>query len=103
WELENYGAQLAINYVGSYDNNLTTPVQSVSSYTPVDLRAWIELGDADDGLSGGWMLSLDASNLFDEKPPYVDIAPTNNGSGGYDATLANPIGRVISATISKAF
>lgn len=104
WELENVGAQLAINYVGGYDNNLAAPVQSVSSYTPIDLHTWIELGNgSEEGLTGGWVLSLDASNLLDEEPPYVDIAPTGNGSGGYDATLANPIGRVLSATISKSF
>lgn len=104
WELENYGAQLAVNYVGGYDNNLTTPTQKVSSYSPIDLRAWIELGDgSDEGWKDGWVVSLDASNLFDVEPPYVDIAPTGNGSGGYDATLTNPVGRVLSATITKSF
>jgi iron complex outermembrane receptor protein len=35
------------------------------------------------------------------QPPYVNIAPNQNGSGGYDATAANPIGRMFSFTMRK--
>jgi iron complex outermembrane receptor protein len=42
-------------------------------------------------------------NLFDQKPPYVNIAPSGNGSGGYDATAADPIGRLVAVSVRKSF
>ena len=49
----------------------------------------------------GLSLSIDVINLFDKNPPYVDFAPTVNGSGGYDATAANPVGREFAITLRK--
>jgi len=33
----------------------------------------------------------------------VNIAPSVNGSGGYDATAADPIGRLFAASVRKSF
>ena len=44
---------------------------------------------------------MDAVNLFDEEPPFVNIAQSPNGGGGFDPTLTNPVGRVIGLTIAK--
>jgi iron complex outermembrane receptor protein len=46
-------------------------------------------------------IGFEARNMFDEDPPYVNLAPSGNGSGGYDATASNPIGRVLALTLSK--
>ncbi|MDX9873680.1 MAG: TonB-dependent receptor, partial [Spongiibacteraceae bacterium] len=103
WERNNYGARVVFNHIGSYTNNLVEPSETVESYQPVDLSAWIDLGRDERGWAGGWLLSMELRNAFDEDPPYVNIAPTNNGSGGYDAAAASPIGRVLSMSISKSF
>ena len=47
----------------------------------------------------GVTLGLEVRNLFDAAPPYVNLAPSSNGSGGYDATAASPLGRVIAASL----
>ena len=48
-------------------------------------------------------LSFEVRNLFNETPPYVNIAPSGNGSGGYDASAADPIGRLFAVSVRKSF
>ena len=92
------GARLVVNHVGGYKNNTIAGgiVQNVNSYTTFDLGGTIKVG-------WGMTLGLDVYNLFDKDPPYVDFAPTVNGSGGYDATAANPVGREFAVTLRKSF
>jgi len=104
WYYGRYSARALLNYIGSYKNTLATPTQSVDSFTPLDLNAWMEIGDPDGrSMRDGWVLGLEISNVFDEDPPYVNIAPSGNGSGGYDATASNPVGRLIGVNVKKAF
>lgn len=85
-------------HVGGYTNNVVTPSENVGSFTPVDLSLTWRVGDSVSGaLLSGLELSAEVRNLFDIDPPYVNIAPGNNGSGGYDASAANPIGRQFAA------
>jgi iron complex outermembrane receptor protein len=72
----------------------------VKSYTPVDFGLTVKV---EGGPGKPLVLGLDVRNLFDVKPPYVNIAPSVNGSGGYDATASDPIGRVISISARKSF
>jgi iron complex outermembrane receptor protein len=46
-------------------------------------------------------VGLEVNNLFDAGPPYVNLAPNANGSGGYDATAASPIGRQYALNLRK--
>jgi iron complex outermembrane receptor protein len=48
-------------------------------------------------------IAFEARNMFDEDPPFVDVAPSGSGSGGYDATIANPIGRLYALSLRKSF
>ena len=107
WTYEDVNTRLTVNHVGGYDNN-TLPnngVQKVSSFTTVDLGATFNIGDPEpQGIfDGGFSVSFDALNLLDKRPPFLDFAPTVNGSGGYDATAANPVGREIAVTLRKRF
>lgn len=103
WDREPLGAQLAVNYVNGYSNTNVTPVQSVGSYAPVDLAlSWnVAASFPDNGLASGLLLGFDLRNVFDEEPPYVNLAPNGNGSGGYDATIANPVGRQFALSLRK--
>ncbi len=104
WALDRYSARVMVHYVGGYDNNLPEPDQSVDAFAPVDLEAWIDLGDPDGtGLADGWVLGFEVSNVFDEDPPYVNVAPSGNGNGGYDSSAANPIGRLFGISLEKSF
>jgi len=104
WYRNALSARASLNYVGSYDNPLASPEQSVGSFTPIDLDVWLDIGDADGkGFQDGWVLGLSVRNLFDDDPPYVNVAPSGNGSGGYDATAANPLGQVLGLSLRKQF
>nr|WP_315381214.1 TonB-dependent receptor [uncultured Sphingomonas sp.] len=107
WKYEAANTRLTVTHVGGYANN-TLPnggTQKVDSYTVLDLGVTLEVGDpqARRFFDGGFSLSIDALNLLDQRPPFLDFAPTVNGSGGYDATVANPIGREIAITVRKRF
>jgi iron complex outermembrane recepter protein len=95
WNLQPFRARLAVTHVGSYTNDAITPNEGVSSYTPVDLAVYWDFGKSGSNsfLGSALTLGLEMNNVLDTDPPYVNLAPNGNGSGGYDATAANPIGR----------
>jgi iron complex outermembrane recepter protein len=88
-------AVLFWNFTNSYRNNRTAPTQQVNSYSTFDLHLAHQFRG---GLGGNGKLTLavDVANLFDKNPPFVDISQSPNGGGGFDPTMANPIGRIIS-------
>lgn len=101
WDHGPFSARLQLTHVGGYRNTAANPVQSVSSYNPVDLALSWKVGDlgASNRLEKGLTFGIEVRNLFNQKPPYVNIAPNGNGSGGYDATAADPIGRLLAASV----
>ena len=98
WEKGPFTAMVRATHVGGYDNNTVTPIQRVSSYTPVDLNLMVRVGE-----DNPFQFGLEIRNMFNVEPPYVNIAPTGNGSGGYDATAADPIGRFFAISVRKSF
>ena len=90
---------LFVNYLDSYDNNLVSPLQSVDSITTVDMNLSYTFQGT--GFTEGLRIGLDAVNLFDSEPPFVNIAQSPNGGGGFDPTLHNPVGRVVGLTLAK--
>jgi iron complex outermembrane receptor protein len=99
WEKDRWGLSLRATHVGGYNNNAIATVQAVKSYTPIDAVINFKVGDE----ANPFMLGLEIRNVFNIKPPYVNIAPSSNGSGGYDATAADPIGRLIAVSARKKF
>jgi iron complex outermembrane receptor protein len=88
-----------VNYLDSYDNNLVSPVESVDAKTTVDLN--LSYIFQSQGFGEGLRVALDVVNLFDTDPPFVNIAQSPNGGGGFDPTLNNPVGRVVGLTLTK--
>lgn len=105
WDHGPFSARVLATHVGGYRNNLSRPVQSVKSYTPVDLTLNWKVGDqqADGFFEKGLVLGLEVRNMFDIAPPYVNLAPNGNGGGGYDATASDPIGRLFAVSVRKSF
>lgn len=105
WDHGPLTTRLLLTHINSYTNNLPSPAQKVRSYNPVDLSiSWKVGGDSPSNMvTRGLTLGLEIRNLFNERPPYVNIAPNGNGSGGYDATAADPIGRLAAVTVRKTF
>ena len=72
-----------------------TPVQQISSWNPVDLDIGYEFKQG--GLLNGLALGVAVTNLFDEDPPFVNIA------GGWDPGQSSALGRLVAFTVSKTF
>lgn len=85
---------LAVNYTGGYKNPGSTLLPDVSPSTTVDLRLVYRTLQGSGWLSG-MQFSLNATNLLNHDPPFVD------NQGGYDAENVQALGRVVSIDISK--
>jgi iron complex outermembrane receptor protein len=102
WNNGPWSANATITRVHGYQNNAVTPVEGVSPYTPVDLAFGVDLGSWGAGPAFQDLnLGFEVRNAFDEDPPYVNVAPSANGSGGYDATVTNPVGRLFALSLRK--
>lgn len=98
WEEGPFTALVRATHLNGYLNTAVTPNEHVSSYTPVDLNlTW------DVGTSRHITFGLEVRNLFNVGPPYVNIAPSVNGGGGYDATTTDPIGRLFAGSARIRF
>ncbi|MCY1672994.1 TonB-dependent receptor [Novosphingobium sp. SL115] len=105
WDHGPISARLLATHVGGYFNNLTTGGQNIASYTPVDFTLTARIGDqqASGFFDKGVTLAFEVRNVFDVDPPYVNLAPSGNGSGGYDASASDPIGRLFAVSVRKSF
>lgn len=105
WDHGPISARVVVTHVGGYTNNLAPQVQMVKSYTPVDLSLNWRIGDPKESgfFERGFTLGFEMRNAFDTNPPYVNLAPSGNGSGGYDATASDPIGRLFAVSVRKSF
>jgi iron complex outermembrane receptor protein len=93
WRRNAFDVVAFVNYVGDYKQTGVTPIRDIDDYMTVDLHLGYDMSAIVEGLS----LSLDAQNLLDEDPPFVNI------SGGYDPQSASPLGRLIALSIRKAW
>lgn len=100
WEKGDWTTRLVASHVNGYKNNIVSPSESVDAYTPIDLSVSWALGQAyPDKAFGNLTVTLEARNIFDVEPPFVNVAQGPNGSGGFDATAANPIGRTVGISL----
>lgn len=96
WRRSALNAALFMNHVGGYEqvNTAPTPNRDISSFTTFDLSIGYDIGEALSlGAFSGLSVALNAQNVFDKQPPFVNIA------GGYDPQSASPIGRMVMATM----
>jgi iron complex outermembrane receptor protein len=108
WNRNGVSADLFVNYNDSYLNwNGSAPFpvvrnanfspvgggQEVDDFMTIDLHVGYMFGTS--GMFEGVQVYLDASNLLDEDPPFV------NAPIGFDPFNANPIGRLLTVGVSK--
>lgn len=111
----NFNAVVGVNYEGSYTwwgsgvrnplvrNAAGVPVgggDPVKAFTTVDLHLSYTFKDI--GLLRSANLFVDATNLFDKAPPFVNTT-TTNGAVGYDSFSANPLRRVVTLGLRSKF
>lgn len=95
WTKANWGLSLGLNYVNGYADKVSNPARRVDSWTTADFQLRYD-GKSHNAL-GGFSFALTVQNLFDQEPPFA-----NRRSGhGYDATNADPLGRVVSVQLAK--
>lgn len=102
WRQDGYGANLYVNYVNDYESTETGVTVPVASWTTVDLNLSYDFGTgSNNALLKNTQVSLNARNLFNEDPPFVDL---NLGTGiNFDGVNANAFGRQISVALTKAW
>ena len=93
WRRDAFDVVAFVNYIGDYRQTGVTPERDIDDYMTVDLHIGYDMSAFVDGLS----IALDAQNLTDEEPPFVNIA------GGYDPQTASPIGRLFALSVRKSW
>jgi iron complex outermembrane receptor protein len=108
WSDGAWAANFAMNYVGSYLNDLpvtiagvTQPKNQIPAWKTFDAGLFYQLPKESSWLSG-LRLSFNIQNVFDRDPPVV-LSTNNNAAFAFDPQSANVLGRVYSAQLSKAF
>jgi iron complex outermembrane receptor protein len=103
WAYGPFTTKLFVNFVNGYQNTETTPTQSVGSYVTEDVDVIFNAGNVLQwDLARDLTFTFHVTNIGNVTPPYVNI-PIGDGGGGYDATAASPLGRVIAVGFSKKF
>lgn len=101
WERdESFGANLAVNYVNSYEHQFLSPPGEISSWTTLDLSVHYRVPT---GPLSGVTAQLSIRNLTDEDPPFVAPNPPALLASHlrYDASNADPLGRVVAVSLRK--
>jgi len=88
------GVSLAVNYTGGYKDPGSTLIPNVSPWTTVDVRVLYRTRPSE-GLLSGLEFSLNAVNVLNHNPPFVD------DFNGYDVYNVQALGRVVAADITK--
>jgi len=94
WEYHGFGVAGFVNYTDSYRQFVTDSTRTIPSWTTLDLRLSMNLGDSDAG--SGTQLSLNVQNLFNRMPPFVND-PVE--AVGYDQENGDLLGRLVSFNI----
>lgn len=89
----NYNDKYQAQYLRPVENSSVQDVETIDSFTSVDLHLGYDLPSAN--FLAGTQLTLDVDNVFDADPPR---ARSGNGIG-----VANVLGRVITLGIRKKF
>ncbi len=94
FDARGWGASASLNYTHSYLEDAGSPPRRVDAFATVDLQLRFEPKAL---AERGFRLSLNAHNLFDSRPPFVDQLT----GVGYGAANADPLGRVLSIQVVK--
>lgn len=104
WDRGPFTLRGEMQHVRGYVNDIVEPDESVGAYNLVDVTLNWRIADSFqpwgiDGLT----LGVEARNVFDTDPPYVNSRQGQNSGGGYDPTVTNPIGRQFALSLRARF
>lgn len=99
WNKEAWSVSTFLNYTDDYRDVISEPSVGVDSWTTMDINVNYD-ADAVSGhaWSSGISVALNISNALDSDPPFLG---DNFYGTGYDPSNADPLGRVISLSLTK--
>jgi iron complex outermembrane receptor protein len=109
WTFDDVMANFFVNYTGAYRNWNSTAVSPVTvdalgypsgggDHVAANVTFDLHLAyNFQDGILGDDSVSLNIRNVTDQTPPFLNVA------AGYDSSVANVLGRVISVGLQSKF
>jgi len=98
WQQRRWGGTVGINFQNRYLDTVSEPDRPISSYTTFDSQLRYELAPFSEGWLANSRLELNAINLFNKSPPFLNNAVAQLG---YDQENADPSGRLVSLQVRK--
>jgi outer membrane receptor protein involved in Fe transport len=98
WQYRGWGAQVAGNFTNRYLDTASSPQRRVDSWTTIDVQLGYDFPDGATSWLRGLRVTLDARNVFNVAPPFLNNQVTDIG---YDQENANPYGRQLSLQLRK--
>ncbi len=96
WTKSGYDAAVFVNYTNDFINTFDN--KKVDPFVTVDLHAGLQLPFT--GIASEMQLTVDASNVLDQDPPYI---VNGTGASGFDPNTASALGRVVTIGLRKRF
>jgi iron complex outermembrane receptor protein len=98
WGYHEWSTLLAANFTNSYRDTASIPQRRVDSWTTIDLQLRYDFSDDASSWLRGMSVELNARNLFNVDPPFLNNQVTYIG---YDQENADPYGRLLSLQLRK--
>lgn len=100
WQQRHWGGTLGINFQNHYTDTVSEPHRPISAYMTCDAQLRYELGTGGNRYLANTRLELNAINVFNESPPFLNNAVAHLG---YDQENADPLGRLVSLQVRKTW
>jgi outer membrane receptor protein involved in Fe transport len=100
WRQQHWGAALGVNFQNHYTDTLSDPNRNVRSYTTFDAQLRYNLAPFGTGLLQNALVELNAINVFNVSPPFLN---NQTAAIGYDQENADPDGRRLSLQVRKTW
>lgn len=100
WQQRRWGGTLGVNFQNRYLDTVSVPNRPISSYTTFDTQLRYELGTSGNSYLANTRLELNAINVFNKSPPFLNNAVAQLG---YDQENADPLGRLVSFQVRKTW
>jgi len=100
WREPRWAAVVGVNFQNHYTDTGSDPHRNIRSFTTFDAQLQYNLAPFSTGVLQNTLLELDAVNVFNVSPPFLN----NQIAGiGYDQENADPDGRLLSLQVRKTW
>lgn len=100
WRQRRWAATVGVNFQNSYTDTASYPNRNVRSYTTFDTQLRYDLAPFSTGLLQNTFVELNAINVFNVSPPFLN---NQIAALGYDQENADPDGRLLSLQVRKTW